>query len=113
MSVSDASRAEDQDSLLVLLGDTIDSGRLRRRRLGKRFVNGGHCDSALLCVSNGLGSVCTKCANCKSGQKFVGVDRAEKNAKTRKSWQQEKIEIWINIILILYSLYCCILILDK
>ena len=52
MSVGDASRAEDQDSLLVLLGDTIDSGRLRRRGLGKRFVDGGHCEVALLCLSN-------------------------------------------------------------
>ena len=52
MSVGDASRAEDQDSLLVLLGDTIDGGRLFRRRLGKRLVDGGHCGVALLCLSN-------------------------------------------------------------
>ena len=52
MSVGDASRAEDQDSLLVLLSDTVDSGRFRRRGLGKGFVDGGHDEVALLCLLN-------------------------------------------------------------
>ena len=52
MSVGDASRAEDQDSLLVLLSDTGNSGRFRRRGLGKRFIDGGHYEVTLLCLSD-------------------------------------------------------------
>ena len=88
MSVGDASRAEDQDPLLILLRYTIDSGRLRRRRLGKRFVDGGHSEVALLCLLSWLHSVRTKYANFKFCS--WGPDRAEKKAKTRKSWQQGK-----------------------
>ena len=52
VSVGDASRAEDENSLLVLLGDTIESGRLCRRGLRKRFVDGGHCEVGPVCLSN-------------------------------------------------------------
>ena len=94
MSVGDASRAEDQDSLLILLGDTTNtnSGRLRRRRLGKRFVDGGHGEVALLCLLID----CVQCAQTVNFPSW-GSDRAGKNAKTRKSWQQRKTGIWINI----------------
>ena len=40
--VGDASRAEDQNSLLVLLCDTIACGSLGRGRLGKRSIDSCH-----------------------------------------------------------------------
>ena len=46
--VGDASRAEDQNSLLVLLCDTIASGNFGRGRLRKGFIDGGHREISYL-----------------------------------------------------------------
>ena len=48
MSVGDASRAKDQDSLLVFLGDTVAGGSFGRGRFRERLVDGGHCELAFL-----------------------------------------------------------------
>ena len=42
MPVGDASRAEDQNSLLVLLCDAIACGSFWRGRLRKGFIDSGH-----------------------------------------------------------------------
>ena len=44
MSVGDTSRAEDQDSLLVLLSDAVGGGSFGRGRLRKRLVDCCHCE---------------------------------------------------------------------
>ena len=51
MSVGHASRAEDQDSLLVLFGCAIGSRRLGSGGLGERLVDSSHfARSSLLTV---------------------------------------------------------------
>ena len=42
MPVGDASRTEDQNSLLVLLCDAIACGNFGHGRLRKGFIDGGH-----------------------------------------------------------------------
>lgn len=50
VSVGDASRAENEDSLLVLFGDAVAGGGFRRRRFREGFVDGGHyCKIAFMC----------------------------------------------------------------